>query len=210
MVVKQSPKSTRTRENPVVRRAKILDEAIILLGKQGYNGLTVQGLAHQCELTKQGVLHYFPNKEAIILGVMDELQRRETEALGPKVSAILAGETPDIATVRSLLRLIVARTYEDTDLARAILILRAEAIEQSHPAHDWFASREELALELFATLTRPLVADPECLARQLNGLMVGLGLEWLRSNQAFDLLADWDRAVGILLRKSHEQHEPEN
>jgi hypothetical protein len=48
-------------------------------------------------------------------------------------------------------------------------------------------------------LVAPHVAEPRSTARQIHALMDGLSLQWLREKQAFDLVAEWDRAIAMLL-----------
>jgi hypothetical protein len=83
-------------------------------------------------------------------------------------------------------------------LARLYAVLQAEALDTAHPAHEYFVARERTALEGFAALVAPHVADPPSAARQLHALLDGLTLQWLRAGQDFDLLAAWNRVFAAL------------
>ena len=62
----------RVREDPKVRRSQIVDEAIRIIGEYGYYGFTVQALAERCQLSNAGLLHYFGNKDDLLLALLDE------------------------------------------------------------------------------------------------------------------------------------------
>jgi hypothetical protein len=97
--------------------------------------------------------------------------------------------------VLDVLRGMVESIAAEPALSRLYAILQAEALDQAHPAHGHFAAREKRALEGFATLVSRHAADPASTARHLHALMDGLTLQWLRSEQGFDIVAVWDRVV---------------
>src|SRR5262245_17520418 len=103
--------SPHTREDPELRRAKILDEGIRVIGERGYYGFTVQEMAQRCGLSNGGLLHYFPSKDHLLLAVLAEIQAREAEVLAPLVEAAARaphGEDAK-AAVRQLLVSVLAR-----------------------------------------------------------------------------------------------------
>lgn len=191
----------RVREDPAVRRAQILAEAIKLIGLRGYNGLTVQALAERCGLSNAGLLYYFGSKDKMLLAVLDELQRQDTELLGPLVAR--ASGKADASTSRDvvieLLRTVASRFTENPELGRFAVILQCEAIDPAHPAHAWFVSREKMALDMYVSLVKGLAPDPQSTARQLLALTNGLAEIWLRTRDPFDLEAEWEKAVIAVL-----------
>lgn len=195
-------KLPRRRENPAIRRALIVNEAIRFIGERGYNGFTVQALAEQCGLSNAGLLYYFGSKDQLLISLLDEVERRETENVAPLANAA-ANERTDgeglPARAFQLLRTIVKGFVDRPEIGRFALVLQSEALDQSHPAHEWFSIREKAVLKLFTQLASPLVEEPESCARQLAALMFGLEQQWIRADQDFDLLAEWEKAIGMIL-----------
>lgn len=199
-----SPKRSRTQEAEV-RRARILDLAITMIGARGYHGLSVHDLAQRCGLTNGGLLYHFGSKEQLLLAVLEEHDRRLTgemiAQLGPELRSAKRSAAP-LNVVLEVLRSIVQRANANPELTRLYAVLQAEALDPAHPAHAYFVAREATTLDGFAVLAGPHVADPPAAARQLHALMDGLALQWLRSRCAFNIVAAWDHAVlGIGWRK---------
>lgn len=190
-------KRSRT-QDAEARRARILDLAITMIGARGYHGLSVHDLAQRCGLTNGGLLYHFGSKEQLLLAVLEEHDRRLTgemiAELGPELRSAKHSAAP-LSVVLEVLRSIVQRANANPELTRLYAVLQAEALDPSHPAHDYFAAREATTLSGFAVLAGPHVADPSAVARQLHALMDGLALQWLRSGCGFDIVAAWDRAV---------------
>jgi hypothetical protein len=88
---------------------------------------------------------------------------------------------------------------EDVTLTRFVAALQLESIHEAHPAHGWFKDREHETIELLTQLASPWSNEPLSVARQLHALMQGLGLQWLRDGQTFDLAGEWDKAFRAVL-----------
>jgi AcrR family transcriptional regulator len=192
----------RTRENPAVRRASILDHALRLIGQHGFNGVRLQGLAKECGLSNAGLLHYFGSKDELLVALIDEIVQREIAAIAPRVAAVeqaqAQGDTARLATI-ALLRFMLLRATEQPEQARFLFVLQAEAMDPSHPAHVWFQTREEETVALFANLLSPIVDNSQAIARWLIAARNGLIQQWLTSPEAFDLPASWDGLMATLL-----------
>jgi AcrR family transcriptional regulator len=184
-----------------IRKAQILDEAIRIVGARGYHGFAVQEVAERCGLTNGGLLYHFGSKEGLLLAVLQEHDRRLTdqlvEALRPELREAQRNAAP-LGVVLEVLRCIVERASANPELTRLYAVLQAEALDRSHPAHDYFVAREAMSLDGFAVLVGPHAAEPRAVARQLHALMDGLSLQWLRADRSFDIVAAWDQAVANL------------
>jgi AcrR family transcriptional regulator len=194
---------TRTRLDPEVRREQILDEAIRIIGRRGYYGFSIQELAQRCQLTNAGLLYYFGSKDQLLIALLQDRDRRDAEAVASVVG--LAGHKSahgkiTLKTVFELLSAIVKRNTHQPELVRLYAVLRAEALNQEHPARDYFASREATTLDVFARMIAPHVAQPRSTARQLLAFMAGLEDQWLRAEQSFNLVAEWNRGVVKILQ----------
>jgi AcrR family transcriptional regulator len=191
-------KGKRTREAPEVRQARILKEAIRILGQRGYHGFTVQELAERCGLSNAGLLYHFPSKEQLFVAVVQELEHREIQVLAPLVAVVERTGAP-LTAVIELLHTMVARGSTEPELVRLYAVLQSESLDKAHPAHDSFRRREEQTLTLFAKLVAPHVPRPLSTARQMLALVDGLRLQWLRADQGFDPAAEWVMAVTALV-----------
>jgi AcrR family transcriptional regulator len=198
-----SQAQSRARDEADLRRDQIIDEAIRIVGERGYFGFTVQDLAQRCGVSNAGLLYHFRTKDQLLLCMLQEFERRETEALTPlaELAQQEMGRSQAAATLLDLLRTMVARAITHPEIGRLYLVLQSETLDPKHPAHDSFRRRETLTLGLFAKLIAPYVDDAHAAARQLLALMDGLSLQWVRSDQDFDMLAEWDRAVATVLPK---------
>ena len=199
-MVKKAP--ARTRKPAEVRRAEIIDEAIGIIGEFGYYGFTVQALADRCLMTNAGLLHYFGTKDALLLGVLDEIERRAEEYMGPHVAVLedrATGQGEGIEAVADAIVLMADWACEHPEQTRFTSILQAEALLASHPAHDWFAQRDIETFELLIRLLTPVVSVPEITARHIVAVMRGLIQQWLGDRQAFDLAAECRTATRLLL-----------
>jgi AcrR family transcriptional regulator len=70
------------RESPqtalaVARRAQILDAAAIVFAARGFHAATIKQIARQAEIADGTIYIYFPNKEALLLGLLDRLNETE-------------------------------------------------------------------------------------------------------------------------------------
>lgn len=190
----------RTRLDGALRRERILDEAMLLIGARGYHGFSIQELARRCRLTNAGLLYYFGTKEQLLIALLEDRQARYAAT----VSSATGFRREDIdrlalADIRRLFHTLLVNSATQPDVVRLFDVLSSEALDPSHPAHDYFVERENRILEDFSRMLSPHVAQPLSTARQLITLMRGLEMQWLRSHQEFDLVAEWDRAAALVL-----------
>jgi len=190
-----------SREAPESRRARIVEEAVRVIGQRGSYGFTIQELAQRCGLSNAGLLYHFGSREQILLEVLRDAEARETAFFSPLVMAAeqAASGEPSRKAVLTVLRAMVARVSAQPELVQLFGVLQAETIDHGHPAHAWRQTRDAVLLDFLARLVGPHVADPEMTARLLVCLMDGLAQHWLRMDRSFDLAAAWDRALSIHL-----------
>jgi AcrR family transcriptional regulator len=195
------PACNPNRDIPEVRREQILEEAIRILGRLGYHGFTIHELAERCGLSNAGLLYHFPSKSQLFVAVVQELEQREIQALAPLIAALERDERRGVplTAIVDLLHAMVSRGGTRPELVRFYAVLQSESLDQGHPAHDSFRTRESAVLELFTRLVLPYVAEPRSTARQLLALLDGLRLQWLRAHQNFDVVTEWVHAVVLLV-----------
>ncbi|WP_413587340.1 TetR/AcrR family transcriptional regulator [Bdellovibrio sp. HCB274] len=75
------------KKQPELVKEEILKATISLAEKKGLGAITVQAVAELAGITKGGLLHHYPSKQALIKGVFDTLMEemdRDLEALMAK------------------------------------------------------------------------------------------------------------------------------
>jgi AcrR family transcriptional regulator len=189
----------RVRGKPEARREQILAEALRLIGRRGYYGFSIRELAQRCQLTDPGVLHYFGSKEKLLIALLEDCDRRGAETVRAMTGVSAETDAFTFDQVRDIFRAIVERNRAQPELVRLYAMLRAEAMNADHPAHAFFMGRQAKVLENFAFPLEDYVPDARSTALQLLSIMWGLEMEWMRAEQAFDLLAEWDRAFERLV-----------
>jgi AcrR family transcriptional regulator len=190
------------RTDPNLRRQQILEEAIRLIGLQGYNGLTIQDLARRCGLTNGGLLYYFESKERLLIAILENRDRRETAIIHAdiEIERTASGRANYTRhTVLQIFRSIVARSALQPELLRFHTVLQAEALNRDHPAYTYFLRREVMVLRDFAKALTGHVDNPDDAARQILALMAGLEQQWLRADMAFDLTHTFEEAIALVL-----------
>jgi AcrR family transcriptional regulator len=193
----------RDRRRPEERRAQILAEAVQLIGQVGFYRFSIRELAQRCELTDAGLLHYFGSKEKLLVALLEDRDRRDAEVV-TSFAGVARGQNGREAklTLRQVLDIFhatVIRNSTQPELLRLYVVLQAEALNAAHPAHDYFTARQAATIDAFAATVAPYVVAPRSTALQLTSMMKGLEQEWLRFDQGFDIVAEWDRAVAHLL-----------
>lgn len=81
----------RTKEEALQTRDTILKAAAQIITRYGVTAFTIEAVAHEAGVTKGGVLHHFPNKEALIDGLIAQVM----EAFDARLAEELAAEPPD-------------------------------------------------------------------------------------------------------------------
>lgn len=169
------------------KREQILEQAVAVFGEVGYRGASLREIAARCGISHPGLLHHFPNKQDLLLAV---LQRRDEYGN----AATRAEGTTGIAALRGLVELVEANTTTP-EIVELFATLSAEATAADHPAHAYFVDRyARVVAQLTAIfeeadadgVLRPGV-DPGTAARTLVALMDGLQVQWLLDRDCVDM-----------------------
>lgn len=166
------------------RREQVLDVACEMIAERGYRGTSLDAIAQQVGLTRQGVLHYFPNKNHLLAAIL----ARETElGRGEMPSGDAGPDLPDqIAQV-------VARNRAHPSAARAYSVLMAESVIADHPAREHFHDHYRQVRERITdSLTRqwgerlPSGLSPRAAAVAILALIDGMQQQWLLDPEQLD------------------------
>jgi AcrR family transcriptional regulator len=171
------------------RRAEILRTALDAFSVRGFQGSSLREIAESVGLSQAGVLHHFSSKEALLAAVLAE---KDADSVKHFEDARGVG-------VLDALRGVVAENMAQPGLIRLFTTLSAEAINEEHPAHEYFQVRYAGARELLAGSLAQGQADGdvgsgvdvELAASLLIAIMDGLQMQWLL-NEDFDMLAAFD------------------
>jgi AcrR family transcriptional regulator len=174
------------------RRRQIIAAATALVGERGFWGLSMQDVADACGLTVPGLLHHVGSKDGLLIAVLEHRDAEDRRSFAD----------PPPAGLRELCSAVVRRNATQPEIVRLFAVLAAESLAPDHPAHDYFAARQQSVLDSLTTLAKPVSDRPEALARQVIATMDGLQLQWLRAPAGTDLVAMWDEAAERLFRPS--------
>ena len=201
----------RPRAGSEDKRARILNEAVVLFGEHGYAGTSLADIANAADISKAGLLHHFSSKDELFCKVLERRDREDALSILVESPAVDgdAVEVP-VDTVGNLDTLDVAgasdldgnpwalleryvelleRNVAHRDLTAIYTATAVSVLDAEHPAHRWMANHLNSAVERFessfeAGKTAGLV-DPKMpsrlVARSLVALIDGLQLQWLCS-----------------------------
>jgi TetR/AcrR family transcriptional regulator len=93
------------RLNPDERRRRLILEASRLFGSRGYDGTSLDDVAHADGVRKQTLLYHFPNKDSLFNACIDELASRLAATLRNGLMQPAEGWERVESVIRSIFRL---------------------------------------------------------------------------------------------------------
>lgn len=204
--------SDRTRRGSYPRgeRAKrrIVETALAQFAEHGYGGASLGDIAQAAGISKPGVLYHFPNKEAVLIAVLQERDARTITGSRLGDMSVLVGT--EILDAWDEVAEINAGRYGLVQLSH---VLSAESCGGDHPAAEHFRDHWALGRSLLATALRRGIEsgelreglDTSLLADQIIGMMEGLENQWLHDPEGFDFVGafhDYTRMVRSWIRRS--------
>ena len=191
------------------KREEILDVALEVFARHGYDRTSVRQIARLCGLSQAGVLHYFSSKEELFTEVLrrrDVVNRRLYDQHGD-----------DPINVERLIS-IIRHNAEESGLVRLYVSMSAESTAVDSPAREFFVGRYRTLRAGIAEDCRAKqahgVLDPDLDADVLASLLIaaadGLQIQWLLDPESVDMgdLLDqlWRalRRIGCSRPRSHD------
>ncbi|MEV7086930.1 TetR/AcrR family transcriptional regulator [Streptomyces sp. NPDC093085] len=177
------------------RRAEILRAALEVIAERGYRGATLSTVAERVGLTQQGVLHYFPSKEALLIAVLEERDQWDT-----------GGAREGRRGWRlDLLDSLVEYNAMRPGIVQTFSALLGESVTESHPAKEFFTRRYTQVRGEMAEVLRAEFGDhlpggltPEQAAPLLTAVLDGLQYQWLLDPESVDMPAAFRDFVALL------------
>lgn len=162
------------------RRAEIVRAALEVIAERGYRGASLGAVAERVGLTQQGLLHYFPTKDALLVAVLQE--RDQWDAV------------PNTRWRMDLLASLVEYNAMRPGIIQTFSALLGESVTEGHPAREYFTERY---VQVRANMTEMLRAEygdrlpngltPERTAPLLVAVMDGLQYQWLLDPESVDM-----------------------
>jgi AcrR family transcriptional regulator len=181
------------------KREEVLDAALELFSRDGYDKTSVREVARATGLSQAGLLHYFSSKEELLIEVLRRRDLRNQERSDT--------ERDHRLTVEGLIDT-VRRNPEEPGLVRLYVAMSAESAEVDSGARRFFEERYGRMIAGIADDIRQRQADgelsahldPDAAASLLVAAADGLQLQWLLDPGGTDmgerLSSLWDALQG--------------
>jgi AcrR family transcriptional regulator len=163
------------------RRAEIVRAALEVIAERGYRGASLAAVAERVGLTQQGLLHYFPTKDALLVAVLQERDQWDALPTDTRWRVDLLATAVEYNAMRP----VIIQTFS---------ALLGESVTEGHPARDYFTERYTRVRANMARVLRaeygerlPSGLTPERAAPLLVAIMDGLQYQWLLDPESVDM-----------------------
>jgi AcrR family transcriptional regulator len=187
------------------RRDAIIRTASEHFAERGFLSATILEIAAACGISRAGLLHYFPDKEALLEAVLEARDVEDQERFAPYTQGAGA-----IGVLRGMVDL-ADHNRLVPGLIELFVRLSSEASAPDHPARTYFVNRYERIRSGTARAVRGAVRaghlradlDPDDAALRLTALMDGLQAQWLfdrdidMAGEVRRMLAEWLTPEGV-------------
>ena len=187
------------------RRRQIIDVATRLIADRGFWGVSMQDIADGCGLTVPGLLRHVESKVGLLIAVLEHRDIEDARSLRSHLGASedevpldWSAGGPAGVGLRRLCEATMRRNAIQPEIVRLFTVLAAESLEPAHPAHTYFARRQQVATAAYTALAGQFTDRPETLAKQVIAMMDGLQIQWLRHPESTDLVREWEIAAEAL------------
>ena len=198
MTTLQTPRRTQT-ERTRASREKIIQAATEFFARQGFHGAKMAEIAKAANLTEPGLLHHFPSKTHLLMEVLKERDRIDSE----RMHTTLQNNGNHFLEAGSEL---VDHNETVPGLVQLFTLMVSESISPDHPAHDFFIQRYQRKREQVthaiaqAQQAGEVRADipAEILAVLIFAMMDGLQVQWLLEPDEIDMSGTFRVLMNLL------------
>ncbi len=180
----------------------MIREAIRFFGQNGYHGAKLADIAKAAGVTEPGLLHHFPSKAHLLMEVLAERDRIDSERFD---LSFRDGTQAPLIPFQELVE------YNETvpGLVQLFTVLVAESIDKKHPAHEFFKGRYQNLREQNLALVRDAQARGEIrsdvpaedLVVMLSAIMDGLQVQWLYEPEEINMARLFEQFLRLLRAK---------
>jgi len=194
------PNARRTQaERSKASREKIILAATKFFAQNGFRATKLSEIAQAVEMSEPGLLHHFPSKNHLLIGVLEERDRLDQQ----RYVGVADGE--DLPVVTSL-RELVTHNEAVPGLVQLFTVLVAESITADHPGHDFFRKRyqnlREIGIELISKSQEKGEIRNDISAEDLIvmifAMMDGLQIQWLLEPEKISMTKEFNLFLQFL------------
>lgn len=136
---------SRREANKINTRHRILKASRRSFKEKGYDNTMIDDVADKAEISKATLYKYFPSKESLLAGTLDE----QIEAARQIVDSEMEDCTDSYEKIKKLLEFLVADSVMFIDISRRIMFLNAceesDMFSKADPVKDMFKTLVEAA-----------------------------------------------------------------
>ncbi len=158
-------------------RIKIVRAAVKLFARQGYHKTTITDLAQAIGLTSGAIFHHFANKEAILNGVVDWVER------GMHVYSDITdnAEHGSLAMIEEVLRVMCSHFNRNPEATICLAALATEFAGSGHPMETRLKQIYKIFVDSLASklMDNKSVTDPEAASIAFIGAVQGIAVQGL-------------------------------
>ncbi len=158
-------------------RIKIVRAAVKLFARQGYHKTTITDLAQAIGLTSGAIFHHFANKEAILNGVVDWVER------GMHVYSDITdnAEHGSLAMIEEVLRVMCSHFNRNPEATICLAALATEFAGSGHPMETRLKQIYKIFVDSLASklIDNKSVTDPEAASIAFIGAVQGIAVQGL-------------------------------
>jgi AcrR family transcriptional regulator len=188
------------------KREEIIERAVEAFGRTGYHATSMREIAAACNLSQAGLLHHFPNKESLLLAIVDMRENRQFDTLP------IEQLSPKASKERYLKQVEV--NQQQQGLTRLWANLVGEATDPSHPTHEYFKDRYIRSRKNFEDVLAQMNGrkkpnrEDKLKAQIFIAMWDGLQNQWL-IDENFDMKPAFRYALDMFGNYSESDYEPE-
>ncbi|MFE6614654.1 TetR/AcrR family transcriptional regulator [Amycolatopsis sp. NPDC057786] len=178
------------------RRGEILRATMAVIAERGYRGASLAAVAERVGITQQGLLHYFPTKEDLLIALLEARDEWDTGGTAKQE----AGPWP-----LDLLATLVEYNASRPGVVQTFSALLGESVTGDHPAREFFGRRyATIRASLTETLRQefgdrlPGDLPPEAVAPLVIAVMDGMQFQWLLDPDEVDMPAAFRTLIRLL------------
>jgi AcrR family transcriptional regulator len=193
----QTPRRTQA-ERTRLSREKIIQSATEAFAQNGFRGTKMADIAKAANLTEPGLLHHFPSKTHLLMAVLQERDRIDSERLRGALEK--HGHFLDAGIE------LVRHNQTVPGLVQLFNLMVAESISPDHPAHEFFIERYQRTREgwvrsiVQAQQAGEVRSDlsAETITVLTFAMMDGLQVQWLLEPNKIDMAQIFGEFVQLL------------
>jgi AcrR family transcriptional regulator len=166
------------------RREAILEAAVEVFVERGFRGASFDEVAERAGLTRQGVLHYFPSKTKLLMGLLRYREERHRDHLAD-------GHADE--DLPSMLAEVLAFDHEIPALAQVTGKLMVTSVSRDDPVwqdvKDYYATLQDYVTEQFTVRygeRLPSGLSPRAATMALLAMLDGLQVQWTLDQEQVD------------------------